>query len=177
MKKIKSLLSAAIVIIVFSILAIASVPTQHTTYRKPKPQPCTKHQPLYYSPVLVKVFISGTYTLKDLTGAQRDDPPDLIFELNALTPNKYKLVSGETPNLNLYITYNTDNYQHFGASVTGYVYDDNFSFTLDTNYSSDDINGDFLMGSSKILKDIASRVNAYITLGWCKNCPLPCVIN
>lgn len=176
MKTIKLFLPEIAVIIISLGLAVASTPPRQT-YRKPVPQPCIKHKPLYYSPILVKFFISGSYTLKDLAGAQRDDPPDIIYELNKLSPNKYQLASGETPNLSLYITYNSDSYQHFGASITGYVYDGDFSFTLATNYNSSDFNDDFLTGGGKVFRDIASRVNDYITLGWCKNCPNPCVIN
>ncbi len=174
MKKFKSHFWPLTIFVLFFAMAIACIPSKHYTYQKP--QPCIKHKPLYYSPILVKFFISGSYPLKDLAGAQKDDPKDLIYELNGLTPNKYQLTSGQTPNLNVYITYNSDNYQHYGASITGYVFDGDFSFTLSTNYNSSDFNDDFL-GSGKIFHDIAARINDYITLGWCKNCPTPCVIN
>ncbi len=159
--------------ILFFALALASTPPQHTTYHKPKPQPCITHKGLAYSPVLVKFFISGSYSLKDLQGAQQNDPEEIISELNRINPNKYQLTSGQTPNLNLYVTYNTDSYQHYGATITGYVYDGDFSFTLSTNYNIDDLNGSVL-SPGKIMTDIASKVNDYISYGWCKNCPSPC---
>ena len=172
MKKFKPQLAPVIVIIVFLGFAIASTPPRHYTYAKSKPLPCITHKGLAYSPVLVKFFISGSYPLKDLAGAQKDDPNDILYELNKLNANKYQLTSGQTPNLNLYVTYNSDNYQHYGATIAGYVYDGDFTFTLNTNYNSDDFND--LLGSGKIFHDIASKVNDYISWGWCKNCPSPC---
>ena len=133
----------------------------------PKPEPCTKHQPLNYSPILVKVNLSGTYTMKDLQEAQRERPVYIINALNVLTPYKYQLANGVTPNLNLYVTINVDAYQHYGASVTGYVFDGNFNFKLGADYST----------FEKKYDNIASNVKIYITRGWCKNCPTPCIIN
>ena len=173
MKKFKSHFWSILTFAIFFAMAIACVAPKHYTYQKPKPQPCITHKGLSYSPVLVKFFISGSYPLKDLAGAQKDDPGDILYELNRINPNKYQLTSGQTPNLNLYVTYNSDNYQHYGASITGYVYDGDFSFTMETNYNSSDFNDDIL-GNGKIFRDIASKVNAYIAYGWCKNCPSPC---
>lgn len=173
MKKLKSHLWTVVMFVLFFTMALASVPSQRTTYHKPKPLPCVTHKGLAYSPVLVKFFISGSYTLKDLQSVQQRDPGDIINELNKLNPGKYQLTSGQTPNLNLYVTYNTDSYQHYGASVKGYVYDGNFSFTLPTNYNIDDLNGS-AYGPGKIMTDIAQKVNTFISYGWCNNCPTPC---
>lgn len=173
MKKFKSHFWSITIFVLFFAMAVASVPQQHYTYHKPKPQPCITHKGLTYSPVLVKFFISGSYTVKNLQEVQQKHPDAIIAELNRINPNKYQLVSGQTPNLNLYITYNTDNYQHYGATVTGYVYDGDFTFTLDTNYSLDDFGGDYL-SQGKGITDIASKLNAYISYGWCKNCTGPC---
>jgi hypothetical protein len=173
MKKLKAHFWPVTIFALFFAMAIACVAPKHYTYQKPKPQPCITHKGLTYSPVLVKFFISGSYTLKDLEGAQQRDPEEIISELNRINPYKYQLSSGQTPNLNLYVTYNTDSYQHYGATITGYVYDGDFSFTLPTNYNIDDLNGSILY-PGKIMTDIASKVNAYIAYGWCKNCTGPC---
>jgi len=166
MKSFKSVLLPVSVMLTFFAMAIASMPPPRKTYT-PKPEPCTKHQPLNYSPILVKVNLSGTYTMKDLQEAQRERPVYIVNALNVLTPFKYQLANGVTPNLNLYVTINVDAYQHYGASVTGYVFDGNFNFTLGADYST----------FEKLYDDIASNVNIYITRGWCKNCPTPCIIN
>lgn len=173
MKKFKPHFWTIAIFALFFTMGLASTPPQHTTYHKPKPQPCITHKGLTYSPVLVKFFISGSYSLKDLQGAQQNDPEAITNELNKLNPGKYQLTSGQTPNLNLYVTYNTDSYQHYGASVKGYVFDGDFSFTLDNNYNLNDLNGD-AYSPGKIMSDIAQKVNSFISYGWCTNCPSPC---
>ena len=165
MKSVKSDLLSIAVVLLFFLLAVASAPPRRT-YQS-KPQPCTKHTPLNYSPVLVKINLSGTYSMKDLSEAQRTRPGYIIDALNSLTYAKYKLADGVTPNLNLYITLNTDSYGHYGASMTGYVYDGDFNVSLNANYVT----------LEKLYDDIAAQVNIYITRGWCRNCPSPCVIN
>jgi len=162
MKKIKSSFFSYATFILFFAMAIASV-APRTTYQN-KPLPCVTHKPLYYSPILVQVNLSGSYTMKDLQGAQRTGQTYIIDELNVLNAYKYKLADGVTPNLNLYITVNTDNYEHYGASVTGYVFDGNFNFTLPASYVT----------SEKLFEDIAEKINSYIVGGWCNNCPSPC---
>lgn len=164
MKNMTSILQPVFVLIVFLGMALASAPSHHTAYRKPKPQPCTTHKPLYYSPVLTQVYISGNYTMKDLQGAQADLPSRFLSGLNSLNYGKYQLANGVTPNLNLYITFTTDNYQHYGAEIHGYLYDGDFYTSLPNNYSTFD----------KLAEDICNQVNIYITRGWCRNCPDPC---
>ena len=164
MKSVKSDLTALLLVLFFLALAIASAPPKRT-YQS-KPLPCTKHLPISYSPVLVKVNLSGSYTMKDLSEAQRIRPSYIIDAMNTYAYGKYSLADGVTPNLNLYLTVNTDNYGHYGASITGYVYDGDFNFTLNADYIT----------LEKLYNDVASQVNVYITRGWCKNCPGPCVI-
>ncbi len=165
MKTNKADLLTFTIVLTFLLMAVASAPPRRT-YQS-KPQPCTKHQPINYSPVLVKVNISGSYSMKDLTEVQRIRPTLVLDNLNSVNYGKYQIADGVTPNLNLYITLNNDNYGHYGASITGYVYDGNFNFTINTDYVT----------LEKLYSDIAYKINGYITGGWCKNCPAPCVIN
>jgi hypothetical protein len=163
MKKIRPSIWSYSVFVLFLIMAIASA-TSHPTYSKPKPQPCITHKGLTYAPVLVKFNITGSYTMKDLSGAQISGSKYLIDEMNSLAYSKYQIADGVTPNLNLYVTINTDNYQHYGAYIQGYVYDGDFSVTLNTDYYT----------AEKLFDDIAKKVNVFIQYGWCRNCPGPC---
>lgn len=163
MKTLKLFLPEIIVVVIFLGLAIASTPPRQT-YRKPVPQPCIKHKPLTYSPILILVNLSGSYSMVDLAEAQRTRPLYILNALNALSPYKYQLANGVTPNLTLNITVTTDNYQHYGAEIRGYVYDGDFYTSLSTTYIT----------FEKLYDDVASRVNWYITGGWCRNCPDPC---
>jgi hypothetical protein len=159
--------AAFIVAASFLLMAVASAPPKHYQSYQPKPQPCIKHRPLDYSPVLIKLNISGSYTMKDLPGYQETSPFLYLEKLNSLSPFKYKLADGVLPNLTLNITFNTDNYGHYGATIDGSVYDGTFHTTLPSNYITHE----------KLLEDITSTVNTYITRGWCSNCPTPCVID
>ena len=164
MKNVLQRLEGPLVIAAFLALAWASTPSRHAYYAKQKPQPCITHKPLSYSPVLVKIYIGGTYTMKDLPGAQTDEPTYILNQLNEVNPGKYQLANGATPNLNLYITYTTDNYQHYGAEIHGYVFDGDFYDVLNNNYVTFD----------RLDADIVQKVNEFIDGGWCKNCPSPC---
>jgi hypothetical protein len=166
MKTLKKNLYAASVSGIFIIMALACAPTK-TSYKPPRPQPCIKHAALSYSPILVKINISGSYTMKDLSGAQRLGYEYLMDALNNLTAYKYKLADGVKPNLELNVTINTDSYQHYGAALNGYVYDGDFYFDWSNDYVTPE----------RLFDDIAKQVNMYITKGWCKNCPDPCIIN
>lgn len=147
----------------FILMTLACVAPK-ATYQPPKPLPCVTHKALTYSPVLVTIYISGSYNMKDLSEAQRLVPTILLNKLNLLNPNKYRMADGEKPNLSLYVTYNSDNYGHFGAEIKGYVFDGDFSKRLDANYVT----------WEKLDADIAAKVNSFISYGWCTNCPPPC---
>ncbi len=166
MKKMKEQFWPAMVVIIFLVMAIASTPNayNHRAYQKPKPQPCITHKGLNYSPVLVKVNITGYYTMKDLSEVQRTVPDYLVSRLNSLTYGKFSLANGVTPNLTLNITYTTDSYQHYGAEIRGYVFDGDFYITLPANYIT----------FEKLDNDIADKINTFINYGWCRNCPEPC---
>lgn len=163
MKKLKQQTRALVVFVIFLAITIASA-TPRSTYQKPKPEPCVTHGALTYEPVLVKINISGSYVMKDLSGVQRYGYEYLMDKLIALSPGKYKLADGVTPNLELNITINTDSYQHYGATLYGYVYDGSFYYPWSNNYVTPE----------KLFDDIASQTDRFIRYGWCKNCPDPC---
>ncbi len=162
MKKFESKALPAATFVLFFVMALASAAPKQATYQKPKP--CVTHKGLTYSPVLIKVNLSGDYTMKDLQEAQRTRPVYILNQLNYLNPGKYQLADGVTPNLNLYITLQTDSYGHYGATLTGYVHDGDFYRSLNTNYVT----------LEKLYDDIATEVNYFVRNGWCNNCPSPC---
>ncbi len=155
MKKIKSHIWGVGVTGLFFIMVYACATPKRTTYR-PAPDPCVKHAGLSYSPVLVQINIDGSYTMKDLSGAQRSGQVYFMDALSATNLYKYKLAEGVTPNLNIYITINTDSYQHYGAKVKLYVYDDNTWFDMPSNY----------VEPFKLFDDIAAKINSFVMYGW-----------
>jgi hypothetical protein len=158
MQKIKSHLWGFSVFTLFLVMVLACVTTTHTrrtTYQKPN-DPCVRHSALTYSPVLVQINISGSYTMKDLAGAQISGQSYFLNALSATNSGKYQLAQGVTPNLNIYITINTDGYQHYGAKVTFYVYDDNTWFDMPSNY----------VDPTKLFDDIATKLNSFVAYGW-----------
>ena len=164
MKKLKSHFWSISTFVLFFVMAIACVPSQHYTYKKPKPEPCITHKGLSYSPVLVTFYISGSYNMENLSNAQTSVPNILLNKLNGLSYGKYQIANGVTPNLNLYVDYKTDNYGHYGADIKGYVYDGDFHTWTENNFVTFD----------RLDDEVASKVNAYIMYGWCKNCTGPC---
>lgn len=161
MKKIKPRLITAAVTIVFLFMVFASATPRRTVYRAPQKMPCVQHGPLNYSPVLIQVNIDGSYTMKDLPGVQTSWQSYFLDKLLAANSNKYKFAQGVTPNLTIQITINTDGYQHYGATVKFYVYDDNTWFTLQSNY----------VEPARLIDDIADRMNRYVSYGWSHDCP------
>ena len=125
MKKIKPVLWSLTIYAAFLAMVFACAPSHH--YYKPVAQPCVKHGPLNYSPILIKVNLSGNYNMKDLAGAQRSRQVYMLDALNALNYSKYRMADGETQNMTLNITLTTDGYEHYGATVYSTVYDGNFN--------------------------------------------------
>jgi hypothetical protein len=160
MKLLRSIISGLVVMAAFIAMALACATPAKTTY---KPRPCVKHKPLSYSPIMVKINLGGNYTMKDLPEAQRTRPAFILDAMNGYS-SKYKLVDGVTPNLTLGITVTTDGYEHYGATVNGYVYDGDFYFTVPANYIT----------FEKLYTDIATKVDGLISGGWCNDCPSPC---
>jgi hypothetical protein len=162
MEKIKSFLPVAAVWVLFFIMVLAcATPKQSYT---PRPQPCVTHKGLNYSPVLTKINLSGSYTMKDLSGAQRLGYEIIMDNLKRLNPGKYQLSDGVTPNLTINITINTDSYQHYGATLDMYVYDGTVYNSFPTNYIT----------VEKLFDDLCYKINNYVSYGWCTNCPSPC---
>lgn len=155
MKKIKPRILAIGVAVIFLAIVFACATPRKTTYR-PQSDPCIHHAALSYSPVLVQINIDGSYTMKDLSGAQRSGQVYFMDALTATNSYKYKLAEGVTPNLNIYITVNTDSYQHYGAKVTLYVYDDNTWFNMPSNY----------VEPYHLFDDIAAKINSFVMYGW-----------
>ena len=157
MKKLPASIASISLSLVFLIMAFACATTQRTSYRStPAPDPCVRHGALSYSPVLVQINIDGSYTMKDLSGAQRSGQTYFMDALKAVNPYKYQLADGVTPNLNIYITINTDSYQHYGAKVTFYVHDDNTWFSMASNY----------VEPYRLFDDIAAKINTFVMYGW-----------
>jgi|SRR6185312_11964368 len=161
MKKIKSHLAAAVAVAAFLLMVFASAPQNRYVYRKPVKRPCVHHDPLNYSPVLIQVNIDGSYTMKDLPGVQTSWQSYFMDKLLAANSYKYKFAQGVTPNLTIQITINTDGYQHYGAMVRLYVYDDNTWFSLPSNY----------VEPALLVDDIATKVNSFVSYGWTHDCP------
>lgn len=156
MKNIKSLFPASIVVIVFTGLALASVPPHQTTYRKPVTYPCVQHAAITYSPILVKLNISSNYTMKDLPGVRSTDPSLIMDALHAYNLS-YKLADGVTPNLVLNITYTNDGYDHFGVILNvDYQGEGNFTITLPSNYIT----------INQLANDMAKELNVWVSQGW-----------
>ena len=160
MKKINSNAVAAGISLVFLVMCFACATTapRKTSYKqyKPAPDPCVKHDAISYSPVLTQINIDGSYTMKDLSGAQRSGQTYFMDALKSINSYKYQLAQGVTPNLNVYITVNTDSYQHYGAHVRFYVFDDNTWFDMPSNY----------VDPEKMFDDIAAKLNSFVTGGW-----------
>jgi hypothetical protein len=161
MKKLKSHLAAAVAAAAFLFMVFASAPQNRYAYRKPQKMPCVRHDGLNYSPVLVQINIDGSYTMKDLPTAQVSWQSYFMSKLLAANSYKYKLAQGVTPNLTINITINTDGYQHYGATVKFYVYDDNTWFTTQSNY----------VEPALLFDDIATRMDRYVSNGWTHDCP------
>lgn len=156
MKKIKQHFAGPLVFALLFLMILASAPSGRNTTYHPAPDPCVRHGALFYNPVLVQINIDGNYTMKDLSGAQVSGQNYFFSALQSANPNKYQLAQGVTPNLNIYITINTDGYQHYGATIKFYVYDDNTWFSMPSNY----------VEPYKLYDDIAGKLNQYVAYGW-----------
>lgn len=127
-------------------------------YNAPAQQSCYRHDPLNYSPILVKLNVTANYNLATPTEFYRYAAASVFDELTYVNPGKYKLADGVVPNLILNITMTNDGYNHYGAYLEaqgngeGYL----FSYTWDQRYVT----------GQKLDEDIADQVNAFITQGW-----------
>ena len=169
----KKQLYPAFVFVFFLLLAVASMPPRKT-YQS-KPEPCTTHGPMYASPLLVRVYISGSYTMKDLSGAQISGRDYLVSSLNRYALNKYQLADGVTPHVSFNITINEYS-SYYGAEVymnfmDGMCRSNGKYFNNCQSYSRFETN---YVTAQKLFDDIAVKYDNFIRNGWCKGCPEPC---
>lgn len=173
MQKVKKLLFPGIVFALFYAAAVASMAPKQSY--QPQPRPCITHAPITTSPLLLRVYISGSYTMKDLSGAQVSGRDYFVRALNYVNPYKYQLADGVNPYLTFTITINEYS-GYFGATVDMSVTDGkcfskgksmcccNAFKRFETTYVT----------PNKLYDDIASKFNSFITGGWCSDCPSPC---
>jgi hypothetical protein len=156
MKSKKSHLTPFAVIVFFLMLALACVPTQRTHYSKPVVYPCVHYAGLTYSPILLKINISSSYTMKDLSAVRQNDPAIIMEELHKLNYS-YQIADGVTPNLVLNVTYNNDGFDHYGVTLyVNWQGQANFTITLPTNYVT----------GQKLIADMAAEFNRWVVNGW-----------
>jgi hypothetical protein len=161
------------VLLFFLIGAIAST-TSKQAY-KPQPRPCITHAPITTSSILVRVYISGSYTMKDLSGAQISGRDLFVRALNKANPYKYKLADGVNPQISFNITINEYS-GYYGADVYMDVSDNNCKSAgkyicccqayrkYETSYVT----------AEKLFDDIAVRFDGFVRGGWCTDCQSPC---
>lgn len=158
-------------------MAIACATPQHTS--KPVPRPCITHVPMYNSSLQIAVYISGSYTMKDLNGAQVSGRDALLQELNSLSYNKFRLADGTNPDLSFSITVN-ENSSYYGAEVYMYVNDGNCKYRYSNGKESRGSGSVFSRFSTnyvtgqKLFHDIAEKFYGFINYGWCQDCASPC---
>lgn len=121
-------------------------------------QNCYRHDPLTYTPILVKLNVTANYNLATPQDFYRYAAASLFDELSLVNPGKYRLADGVVPNLILNITMTNDGYDHYGAILEGQGNGEGFlfSYTWDQRYVT----------GQKLDEDIADKVNAFITQGW-----------
>ena len=156
MKKIRSHLISFTVIVVFFLMALACATTSHPRYTKPTVYPCVHYAGLTYSPILLKINISASYNMKDITAVRANDPYMILEELQKLNYS-YKLADGVRPNLVLNVSYTNDGYDHFGVNLyVDWQGQANFTITLPNNYIT----------GHQLIEDMAKELNRWVTNGW-----------
>lgn len=155
MKKIKSHLISFTVIALFFLMALACA-TSKPRYTKPIVYPCVHYAGITYSPILLKINISSSYNMKDLSAVRANDPNMILEELQKLNYS-YKLADGVRPNLVLNVTYTNDGYDHFGVTLyVDWQGQANFTITLANNYIT----------GRQLIEDMAKELNRWVTNGW-----------
>ncbi len=150
---------ALTVIVLFVAMALACATSNRSYHRKPsKPivYPCVQHAGLTYSPILLKINISASYNMKDLSTVRQNDPSIIMEELLKLN-SSYKLADGVTPNLVLNVNYTNDGYDHYGVSLyVNWQGQANFTITLANNYVT----------GHQLISDMAAELNRWVVNGW-----------
>lgn len=180
MKKLKPHFWTIAIFALFFTMDVASVSTQHTAYRKPVPQPCVTHVPMLNSSIQIAVYISGSYTMKDLSGAQISGRDLLLQDLNGgLSYGKFSLADGTNPLVSFSITINESS-GYYGASVDMYVNDGNCKYKYSNGKESlgnGSVHYTFSVNyvtPEKLYSDIADKFSRFINYGWCTGCASPC---
>ena len=159
MRKNRSHLATLTVVVLFVAMAFACASSSHTShqrYTKPVVYPCVQHAGLTYSPILLKINISASYNMKDLSTVRANDPSMIMEELLKLNYN-YKLADGVRPNLVLNVTYTNDGYDHYGVNLyVDWQGQANFTITLANNYIT----------GRQLIADMAAEFNRWIVNGW-----------
>lgn len=156
MKKIRSHIISFTVVTLFFLMTLACATTSKTRYSKPRVYPCVHYAGLTYSPILLKINISASYNMKDLSAVRANDPNMILEELQRLNYS-YKLADGVTPNLVLNVSYTNDGYDHFGVNLdVNWQGQANFTITLANNYIT----------GKQLIEDMAKELNRWVTNGW-----------
>ena len=161
------------VFVFFLTTAISSVAPKNTY--KPKPNPCVTHAPMSASPLMIRVYISGSYTMKDLSGAQISGRDALLRSLNNVNYNKYQLADGVTPIITFNITINEYS-GYYGAEVymnvsDGYCKSNGKLICCCSAFKRFETT---YVTPHKLYDDIASMFDGFIRGGWCTDCASPC---
>ena len=155
MKNIKAHLVTFSVIALFFLMTLACA-TSKPRYTKPIVYPCVHYAGLTYSPILLKINISASYNMKDLSAVRSNDPNMILEELQKLNYS-YKLADGVRPNLVLNVTYTNDGYDHYGVTLyVDWQGQANFTITLANNYIT----------GRQLIEDMAKELNRWVTNGW-----------
>ena len=154
-KKIRSYVLTFAVVSVFFLMALACA-TSKPKYTKPTVYPCIRYAAITYSPILLKINISASYTMKDISSIRQNDPSVIMEELQKLNYS-YKLADGVRPNLVLNVTYTNDGYDHYGVTLyVDWQGQANFTITLANNYIT----------GRQLIQDMAKELNRWVTNGW-----------
>jgi len=137
--------------------------------RPEPPAPCSVPvSPIRYNSLIAQVTITGTYTMKDLPGAQQNIPKFIISRLNedgSTDGNSFSLQNGQQMNFWYQFTVSNTNEQYtaslrFGGWGHGFVHQ------FYTQYSYTD--------PGKMLQDLTDQSYEFIHGGWHDsrpNCP------
>ena len=155
MKKNSSHLLTLSVVTLFFLMALACATTK-PRYSKPVVLPCVHYAPLTYNPILLKINISASYNMKDITTIRQNDPAMIMEELHKLNYS-YQLADGVRPNLVLTVTYTNDGYDHYGVNLyVDWQGQASFTITLPSNYIT----------GRQLIQDMAKEFNTWVTNGW-----------
>jgi hypothetical protein len=157
MRRIVSLLAFAAILMTFNLSCdelLDDSSSQETQQHVPQPY---THDALQYK-VKVRYYVNYTYTPKDTANATDEliNEFEKRLETDGNNGYGYELAEGETPNLTLNITVNSDNSNNMTMQVNASVSDDTFNVHTDNSYQ------DFY----RMIDAMADSVNAFVSEGW-----------